>query len=159
MLGHEANIVQHGYIAQGKLYRVARDAGPVALKVRVDALLGNAENTTSKVEQDLPDAPALGALVLRIVVQLWRVLDERHKELDVRDGIDDIEPGPGPPRVSCRSRVLSGNEDDDADNRQDGASGHTEDQTGWSGARRALKPPQRRKHVLRRRDGADDHGV
>lgn len=63
VLGKKDAVVHHAHIPQGKFYRIACDATPVALQVTVDALLPRAQSTTRKVKRNLPDTPSLGALV------------------------------------------------------------------------------------------------
>src|SRR5690348_14865364 len=94
MLGHENQVVEHGYVAQGELDRVAGDAGPVSLDVTVNGLLADAQDAAGEVEQDLQDAPALGGAVAVVDNDLGRVFDERDDQLDVRDGVDGVQPDP-----------------------------------------------------------------
>lgn len=122
MLGHKHQIVEHAHIAQRELSRVTRDAGPVALQPGVKEELGDAEDAAQEVQQDLADAPALGAAVPEVIRELGSVLDQRDEQLDVRDGVDDVEPRPRRLGVRVRRRGQ-----DDADDDGDGDEGPSRD--------------------------------
>ncbi|KAG7146420.1 hypothetical protein HYQ46_004783 [Verticillium longisporum] len=155
MLGHENQVVDHGHVAEGKLDGVARDARPVALQVRVDALLRAGQEAADKVQEDLQDGPALGRLVPVVGDDLGRVLDKSDDKLDVGHGIDNVERTPGVLRVAG----LGGGDDErdgrDADN---AANGDTEDEAAgavaWAGGKAPNLGP-----VLARRDDGQDEAV
>lgn len=115
MLQHEEHIKKDANLAQAKLDRVARDAAPVVLEVAVDALLADAQESAPEVQQDGPDAPALGALVAEVGEQLRRVLDERDDELDVANGVDNVEVAPVHGRVDLATRCGGGADNDVGD--------------------------------------------
>ena len=99
MLGHEDGVVGHADVAEDELDGVAGYAAPVALEVAVEALLGDAEDAAGEVEEDLPDAPAAGALVAVVGEDLRGVLCQGDDDLDVADGVDDVEGAPVDGRV------------------------------------------------------------
>lgn len=158
MLGHEEHIVEHADVPEQEFNRVARYATPVALQVRVDALLRDAQDAAREIQKDLRDAPALGALVLLVVVELGRVLDQRHEQLHVRDGVDDVQPGPGRRGVAAR-RAAAPHHDGHDDDGEDGAQGHAQDGARGLGSGRAVEAPGAREEVLRGRDDAEEEAV
>lgn len=99
MLQHKQQIINHAHIPQRKLDWVAGDTTPVTLQVAVNTLLTDTQNAAHQVEQNLPDAPAAGALVARISKQLRRVLYQGNQQLDVAQRIHDIEVAPVGSRV------------------------------------------------------------
>jgi len=94
MLNNKYQIVNDGHVAQRELNGVAGDTGPVTLDVAVNALLGDAEDATREVEKNHEDAPALGRAVAVVEEHLWSVLNERDYKLDVRDGVNYVQPHP-----------------------------------------------------------------
>ena len=106
VLQHEGGVIGDADVAEGELDGVSRDAGPVALGVRVEGLLGDAEEAADGVEQDLPDAPAGGAGVAVVRDELRRVLDESDDELDVRERVHGVEPAPAPAVAAATAAAI-----------------------------------------------------
>ena len=149
MLRDKDQIVNHGHIAQRKLDRVARDARPVALHIAVDGLLRDAEDAAREVEQDLRDAPALGRPVAVVDDHLGRVLDEGDNQLDVRDGIDGVQPHPSPDR-RVYAVALGGAEDDEEHHNDAGhaAEEGAQDEAAWSVSDTRGETPGMGKEIL-----------
>lgn len=139
MLPDEDTIVRHARVAEHELDRVPGDAAPVVLQVTVDALLGDAQDAAEHVQEDLPDAPALCALVAVVGHHLRRVLDEGDDDLDVADGVDDVEAAPVDGRVA-RARGEEDDEDGD-DDPDDAAGADAEDGAARAGAAARGEPP------------------
>lgn len=112
MLHDEHGIIKEGDVSKRKLDRIARDAAPVTLKIAIDALLRNAEHSAQEIEEDLPYAPALCALVPPVGESLRRVLDERDEHLDIADGVDDVERAPICARVDADAGSRSEEDDE-----------------------------------------------
>ena len=167
MLGYEEGIVYDADVPQGKLDGVAGDAAPVALEVAVDDELAHAQDPARQVQQDLPDAPAGGALVAVVGQGLGRVLDEGDEQLDVADGVDNVEVAPVDSRVGGGRRlgataVLGRGRDDGAHEQHAGeaADGDAQDEVAGAIAGVGREGPQRaREEVLRGGEDADDGGV
>ncbi len=141
VLQDEQHVEEYANLAEAKLDRVTRDAAPVVLEPAVDPLLRDAQHAARQVQQDLPDAPALGALVADVGAQLRRVLDERHDELDVAEGVDDVEVAPvdgGVNGVTAARDTHDEVGDGDAD---EGASGQADGEAARAGGGVADRRP------------------
>lgn len=90
MLGNEDCVKDHANVCEEELDWVSSDATPISFEVTIDGKLGDAEDAASEIEQDLPDAPTLRALIADIGQQLGRKLDEGDEQLDVTQSIDGI---------------------------------------------------------------------
>jgi hypothetical protein len=126
VLDNKGNVVDDADVAEGELDGVTGNAAPVALDVAVDGLLGDAEDSACNVKQDSPDTPAVGALVAPVDDELRGVLDEGDDDLDVADGVDDVELAPVAGRVdgAARPRGLSAGDDEaGASDAEDAAGG------------------------------------
>lgn len=154
MLPHEDSIIDHRHVPQRKLYRIPRDPRPVSLQPRVNALLRDGENPAREVEQDLPDGPAPRRLIPVVGDDLRRELDQRHDELDVRDGVRDVQ-GTPPARVLRGGRKRHDERDD----------GHAEEapqreaQDRLAGPRGGDAEGPGGEDVLGRRDEGEEQGV
>lgn len=156
MLSDEDAVVDHADVAERKLDRVARDTAPVTLLVAVNGLLADAQDATRQIQQDLRDAPALGALVVVVGDNLGCVLDQSHDKLDIADGIHNIQSDPIVERV-VSSR--GGNNDTRQDDPCDTTGGNPKDE-----AARAIpgawgKVPQGGEQVLGDGDDGQDQSV
>lgn len=156
MLQHKQDIIHHAHKPQRKLDGITRNPTPVMLQVAINRLLRNAQHTTDKIKQNLPDAPAAGALVARIGNELGRKLDERDEQLDVSKGVDDVEVAP----VDGRVGVIAGADNDvrhhDA---RDGTREDAEREAAGSAGGVVRKGPETRQEVLRDGEDAEDAGV
>lgn len=94
MLYDKDRIVDERYLAEGKLYGISRDPGPVALAQGVNAHLSDAEDAAADVQQDLCDRPSVGRAVTRIGQDLGRVLDERDEQLHVAQRVHEVKQAP-----------------------------------------------------------------
>ena len=88
VLTQEDGVKGHADGAQAKFDGVAGDTGPVALHGRVEHELNERQEAAGEVQQDLLDAPAGGRLARVVDPHLRHVLDDRHDQLDVADGVD-----------------------------------------------------------------------
>ncbi|CAG9999814.1 unnamed protein product [Clonostachys byssicola] len=158
VLPDEDAVVGHARVAEHELDRVARDAAPVVLEVAVDPLLCDAQDPAQHVQEDLPDAPPLCALVAVVGDHLRRVLDERDDDLDVPDGVDDVELAPVDGRVAgARGQEDDEDGDDDAGH---AAGADAQDGPARAGAAAGREPPQRPgEEVLRGDDEAEGEAV
>lgn len=156
VLHDKDGIVDESNVAEGKLDRVARNATPVALKPAVNPLLRDAENAADEIQQDLPDAPSLGALIAPVGDDLGRVLDESYEQLDVTDGVDDVEFAP----VRGGIGVGGGdNEEVGSENPDEAAGCHTEYESRRADARIGREAPERTSEVLRAGDYGENEGM
>ncbi|KAG6003999.1 hypothetical protein E4U43_000812 [Claviceps pusilla] len=160
MLHEKDAIVHKADVAERKFNGVSCDAAPVMLQVAIDALLPGAQEATGQVERDLPDAPALCALVAVVGQDLRPQLDHGNDELDVAQRVDEIEFAPvargvdGAAVGSGRGGKSPGDEEGG-----EGAGRDADDEAAGTGARRAGEAPPRATQVLRYGDGGDDGGV
>jgi hypothetical protein len=88
VLDHEDDVKQDRHIPKTELRSIASNTGPVRLKRRVDNKLRNGQYSASKVKKNLTDCPSNGRLALVVEVDLWHVLDDRHEQFDVAEGVD-----------------------------------------------------------------------
>ncbi|KYK55668.1 hypothetical protein DCS_07632 [Drechmeria coniospora] len=162
MLKDEDAVVDHARVPEGKLDGVAGDAAPVALLPAIDALLGDAQDAAGEVEEDLPDAPAARAPVAGVGDDLGRVLDEGDEELDVAEGIDDVEGAPVGGGIDM-ARGGGGGADDEAGDGDagDAAKEDTDDEAARPSADGRGEAPQGvgEERVLRDRDEGENGGV
>ena len=159
MLQHKQHVINHAHISERKLDWVAGDAAPVTLQVAINTLLADTQNTTHQVEENLPDAPAAGALVARISKQLRRKLDEGDQQLDVAQRIHDIEIAPVGGRIDV-SPGSGGAYDEVYRAHADDAAGYqTQCETAWAAAGVRGKGPRSAGEVLRDGDDAYNGGV
>lgn len=156
VLEHENGVKHQAAVAERKLYGVAGDAAPVTLKVAVDTKLRQAQDASHYVEDDLPDAPAARALVMVVGEDLRRIFDQRHQELDVANGVYNVQLTPvgrGIRRRSCPDNEAS---DDDAQPR---AGYDTGDEAARASAGARVEAPEWAEEILRGGDEAEDEGV
>lgn len=83
MLGDEDDVERDADKAEAKLDGVARDARPIARDVSVQDELRNAEDSSSKIQKDVANAPADSGAHFVVDVDLRTVLDEADGELDI----------------------------------------------------------------------------
>lgn len=162
VLQDKEQIKEDANLAEAKLDGVARDAAPVVLEEAVDALLGDAEDAAGQVEQDLPDAPAVGALVADIGAQLRGVFDEGDGELDVAKGVDDVEVAPVGAGVDDAAAGPCAQDDEVGDADADkGAGGEADGEAARAGPRAAdgEAPEGGADEVLRRGDEGENEAV
>lgn len=154
MLPNKDSIINHRDIPQRKLHRVPRNARPVALQPRVNALLRNGEDPARDVEEDLPDGPPPRRLVPVVGDDLRRELDERDDELHVRDGVRHVQRAPP-------ARVLGGrgegNDERDEGHAEEAAQREAQDGLAGAGGGDAEGPGG--EEVLGGRDEGEDEGV
>jgi len=160
MLVDEYRVVNHRNVTQSKLDGISRDARPVALKVAVDALLGDAQDAAAKVQQNLNDAPTLGRLVAVVCEDLRRVLDDCDDQLDVGNGVNHIEPHPGVKRPLRAVAFWRAEDDkDDSDDADDAAKEYAEDESARLVSFAGREPPDSGEEVLARGDYGHDDSV
>lgn len=87
MLNHKNQIKEDADVPQPKFDRVPCDTTPVTLRRRVNNQLHDGEDTASKIQKNLNDTPAGCRLSLVVDPRLRDVLDYRHQQLDIRDGV------------------------------------------------------------------------
>ena len=58
MLQHKENIKNHREEPQSKFCRISKNGAPVIIVPRDENHLNNAEGATSKIQQDIPNAPS-----------------------------------------------------------------------------------------------------
>lgn len=152
MLSEENQIINHRYLPQRKLDRIARHTTPVSLHRAINDKLRNTQHAARKVEQNLPNAPAHRALVAVVGHHLRGVLDERDPQLDIADRIHGVEPAPVHPGVHHAFAILwhgRRNKHHDGKHTRDAAKCRAENE-----ARRAVacgrgEAPERWEEVLR----------
>lgn len=94
MLQHEHDIKSHTHVPQPELDRVPRDAAPIALQFRINDQLHDTQHPTHEIQQDLRDAPSHGGFMLVVGVHLRHILNEGDEQLDITNGVDDVDPRP-----------------------------------------------------------------
>lgn len=156
VLEDEDAVKNQAAVAKRQLHRVARDAAPVVLQVAMDAELGQAQDSSDDIEDDLPDAPTTRALVAVVCEDLGRVLDQRDQELDIADGVGDIQLAPVGGRVPRRRRTHDEASDEEAQRR---ASNDAGDEAAGAGTGAGLEAPKRAEEILRGGDDAEDEGM
>ncbi|KAI9158718.1 Leucine--tRNA ligase [Paramyrothecium foliicola] len=171
VLDDKDGIVEEANVAKGELDGVSGDTAPVAEQVAVDPLLGDAQDATGDVEQDLPDAPAGGAAVAPVGEDLGGELDEGDEQLDVAEGVDDVEGAPvgdgveseGRGRVGAgagRGGTGGGDEAEGDEDADDGAGRDAEDEAARACAGGAVgEGGPHGGHVLGGGDDGEDEGV
>lgn len=156
MLSYEDGIVDHGDLAKCKLGRVTSDAAPIMLKVAINALLADAEDATSEVEEDLHDAPALGALVFIVEDHLRHVFDKGDDEFDIAYGVDNVKGYPVDQGIISggRSNKHVGKSDTG-----DAAGGDAKDEAARTVVRAHIEAPERVEEILGRYDEREDDAM
>lgn len=159
MLHNEHRIIHKRNVPQRELDRVPRDATPVALDPAIDALLCDAQHPAEKVQQDLPDAPALCALVAPVRDHLGRILDERDEKLDVADRVDDVESAPVCGGVDGASGGSGCDEEVGREDAEEAAGSDAEDEARRADARVGGETPEGSGEILRGGDDREEQGV
>lgn len=88
MLCYEYNIKEEADVAQTELCGISSDPRPVSLKTCVYQKLCHRQDTTSEIEEYLPDRPSLSAFALVIEVGLGNIFQKCCDELDVSEDVD-----------------------------------------------------------------------
>lgn len=156
VLKHEDGVKHQAAVTEHKLYGVACDAAPVMLEVAVNTKLRQAQDTSNHVEDDLPDAPAARALVAVVCEDLGRIFDQCHQELDVANGVYNVQLTPVGRRIPRRSRPDNETGNQDA---QRGAGDDAGDEATRASAGGGFKAPERAEEILRGGDEAENEGV
>lgn len=156
VLEHENGVKHQAAVAEHKLYGVACDAAPVALEVAVDTKLRQAQDASNHIEDDLPDAPAARALVTVVGEDLGRIFDQRHQELDVANGVYNVQLAPVVCGIPRRGRPDNEAGDEDA---QRGAGDDASDEAARASAGAGVEAPERAEQILRGGDEAENEGV
>jgi len=94
MLCYEDYVKEYACIRKKQFDWVARQAIPVGLKVTVYEELQKRGDSASKVKQNLMDTPALGWLPIPVQIYLRTVFYKCTHQLDVTQGIDNVDPFP-----------------------------------------------------------------
>lgn len=92
VLSDEDDIERDTDKAKAKLDGVTRYARPVARDVGIEDELRSAQDSSSKIQEDVANAPADSGARFVVDVNLRAVLDEADGELDVAQVIKDVNP-------------------------------------------------------------------
>lgn len=92
MLDEENNIKEDGEDAESKLGRVSKDQCPLIVIVRLKEHLEEAEAAPGEVQKHVANAPPLSALVLKVQIGLWKILDQCYCEFDVGKAEEKLQP-------------------------------------------------------------------
>lgn len=84
MLQDEEYVKENGEEAETELRKVAENAFPIVVVVRLQEHLQNGKRATGKIKQYVSNAPTIRTLTLVVHVGLRNVFDDGDEQLQVR---------------------------------------------------------------------------